>query len=116
MNIEIKIALIMTGTCLLLLAGFVATCDASIDIYYPDNSTTDIWVGNQTHPVLTHTVSNSIATDDYTCVVIRNQINDSINLVDDPITFVNTFTKIFYAVVFCFAIVAFAYIFKRVIA
>jgi hypothetical protein len=92
-----------------------STCNASIDIYYPDNSTTEVWVANETNPEYDYYINNSIPDANYTSMILRNQINNSVNLIEDPITFVNTFTKIFYAVVFCFAIVMLAYIFKKVI-
>jgi hypothetical protein len=116
MNTEIKLTYVMSGICLILLVGFfVNTCNASIDIYYPDNSTTEVWVANETNHEYDYYINNSIPDANYTCVILRNQINNSVNLIEDPITFVNTFTKIFYAVVFCFAIVMLAYIFKKVI-
>ena len=93
----------------------ISLSSASIDIYYPDNQTTDIWVANETNPGYDYYIGNSITDANYTSVILRNQINDSTNLIEDPITFVNTFVKIFYAVVFCFGIVVFAYIFKRVL-
>ena len=113
MNTEIKIAYIMSIICVLLLT--ISLSSASIDIYYPDNQTTDIWVANETNPGYDYYIGNSITDANYTSVILRNQINDSTNLIEDPITFVNTFVKIFYAVVFCFGIVVFAYIFKRVL-
>lgn len=106
---------ILIGISFILLAGFLSTCNASIDIYYPDNSTTEIWVANETNPEYNYYIGNSIPDTNYTSVILRNQLNDSVNLIEDPITFVNSFVKIFYAVVFCFAIVTFAYIFRRVL-
>ena len=91
------------------------SCNASIDIYYPDNQTTDIWVANETNPDYNFYIGNAIPDANYTAVILRNQINDSTDLIDDPITFVNSFVKIFYAVVFCFGIVVFAYIFRRIL-
>lgn len=110
-----KITKIIIGISLILISGFLLSANAQIDIYYPDNTTSELWIATQTNPEFDHRVNDTIPTDDYTCIVIRNQVNESVNLIDDPITFVNTFVKIFYVVVFCFAIVMFAYIFKRVI-
>lgn len=111
-----KINNILIGICLILLSGFfINTCNASIDIYYPDNSTTKIWIANETTSTYNYYTGNSIPTDNYTCIVLKNQINESVDLIDDPITFVNSFVKIFYAVVFCFGIITFAYIFKRIL-
>lgn len=115
MKNEIRLTYIMMGICLILLSGFLLNANAQIDIYYPDNTTSELWIANQTDPGFDRRVTDTIPTDDYTCIVIRNQVNESVSLIDDPITFINTFVKIFYAVVFCFAIVMFAYIFKRVI-
>ena len=116
MNIKITYGIIGIG--FLLLVGFVSVCNASIDIYYPDNSTTEVWVANDTNPEYDYYIANSIPdTNDanYTSVILRSHINDSTNLIEDPITFVNTFTKIFYAVVFCFGIIMLTYIFKKVL-
>jgi len=113
MNIKTTYRIIGTG--FLLLAGFVSICNASIDIYYPDNSTTEVWVANDTNPEYDYYIANSIPDTNYTSIILRSQINDSTNLIEDPITFVNTFTKIFYAVVFCFGIIMLAYIFKKVL-
>ena len=106
---------IVLGICLILSGFFISTCNASIDIYYPDNSTTEIWVANETNPEYNYYIDNSIPDADYTSIILKNQINDSTDLIDDPITFVNSFVKIFYAVVFCFGIITFAYIFKKVL-
>jgi len=116
MNIEIKTAYaiyVLSVICALLL--IMELSSASIDIYYPDNSTTEIWVANDTNPEYDYYIVNSIWDTNYTSVILRSQINDSTNLIEDPITFVNTFTKIFYAVVFCFGIIMLAYIFKKVL-
>ena len=110
-----KIINILIGISLILISGFLLTCNAEINIYYPDNTTSEVWIANETHPNYDYYIGDSIPSDDYTCIIIRNQVNNSIDLINDPITFANTFTKIFYAVVLCFAIVMFAYIFKRVI-
>ena len=116
MNAKIKIVYVIMGICFILLTGFfIGVCDASIDIYYPDNSTTEIWVANDTNHEYNYYIGNSIPEANYTSIILRNQINDSTNLIEDPITFVNTFTKIFYAVVFCFGIIMLAYIFKKVL-
>lgn len=88
---------------------------ATIDIYYPDNSTTDIWVGNQTNPDMHHFTGDTIATDDYTHIIIKENDNSSINLIEEPIIFVRSFTKIFIALIFCFGIVMVAYIFRKVL-
>jgi hypothetical protein len=118
MVIKMRESTITLVTIIVLIMGLYilsSTCNASINIYYPDNSTTEIWVANETNHEYDYYIGNSISDANYTCVILRNQINDSTNLIEDPITFVNTFTKIFYAVVFCFAIVMLAYIFKKVI-
>lgn len=106
---------ILIGVSFILLTGFLLTCNAAIDIYYPDNSTTEIWVANETNPEYDYYIANSIPDTNYTSVILRNQLNDSVDLIDDPITFVNSYVKIFYAVVFCFAIIMIAYIFKRIL-
>ena len=89
--------------------------DASIDIYYPDNSSTDIWIGNQTNPDIYHFTGNTIANDDYTHIIIKNNDNESIDLINEPIIFVRSFIKIFIALIFCFGIVMVAYIFRKVL-
>lgn len=107
---------VVLGICLILLAlGLINISSASIDIYYPDNSITEIWVANETTHEYDYYIGNSISDADYTCVILRSQINDSTDLINDPITFVDSFVKIFYAVVFCFGIIVFAYIFKKVL-
>lgn len=100
-------------TLLLLLITGLST--ATIDIYYPDNSTTDIWIGNQTNPDMYHFIGDTIATDDYTHIIIKENDNESIDLINEPIIFVRSFTKIFIALIFCFGIVMVAYIFRKVL-
>ena len=112
---ESNITLITIIVLIMGLSILSLTCDASIDIYYPDNSTTEIWVANETIHGYDYYIANAIPDANYTCIILRNQINDSTNLIEDPIIFVNTFTKIFYAVVFCFGIIMLAYIFKKVL-
>lgn len=99
----------------LILLSTIGLSTATIDIYYPDNSTTDIWVGNQTDPNMHHFTGDTIPTDDYTHIIIKKNDNSSINLIEEPIIFVRSFTKIFIALIFCFGIVMIAYIFRKVL-
>ena len=51
MNIEIKTAYaIYVLSVIYALLLIMELSSASIDIYYPDNSTTEIWVANDTNP------------------------------------------------------------------
>lgn len=101
----------------LMLFCFIASPTvASIDIVYPqNNSTTEIYYSTMDNLVYTHVEGNTLTENNFTCVILKNTIDNKVNLIDEPSVIFNSLSGIFYLVVFGFVILLLVYTLKKVL-
>lgn len=115
MDYKLLVALLFTG---ILFTGLASAHATNISIYYPIvNTTSDIYYATDDNPAFTHIQADSIAigeTTNFTCVVIKECIVTTDNVLDSPETLYQSVLPIFWITLLIFIFLMFIWVVKKV--